>query len=784
MTVTDEAGAKTYLTYIAFGNPDEKYLVSVKDPRGDTVSYERNILGSLTKIIQGSIVRSFTYDSRNFLVSEAHPETGTISYTRDNVGNMVSKTDALGTKYYTYDPINRLIQINFGSNIINFQYDKADNRIAMTSPSASITYVYDSANRLTQKTEIIGGKTYAIKYQYDNNDNVTVLTYPSGRTVTYSYNSNNQVTGITGFGGSISNVTYNTAGLPTSYTLSNGLTVNITYNNRNLTTKIKAGTVFNLGYSYDSRGNTTAITDYVDSTKSQSFNYDSLNRLTAFNGSWGTGNFTYDAAGNRMSKRVDGTGTTSYNYSNNRLTSASGAEPMIFQYDNNGNITSMTIGGFLYALSYDSLNNLKGFYYNGKPVAEFQYDGDGMRITNSSDGKTIVYHYDKSGRIISENYSDGDMIAEYIYLNDKLIAKIKATPEILVTPSLKDFGIVELGNAISQIFTITNKGTAYLTINNINLTGAPDFSIKTDNCTGKTLQLNASCTVETMFTPSSAGNMNATLIVQSNDPDAPSTNITLTGTGGVRLTIIKSGNGSGIVMSEPSGISCGTDCSEIYTQITSINLTAIAESCSDFAGWIGEGCNGTGPCTVAINNKNIIIEAVFNYKPINADFTASPDTGGAPLIVNFTDRSLYCAESWLWDFGDGFTSTIQNPVHIYREPGVYAVTLTVTNAKGTDTETKFNYISVNTCQTPVRTGITNPTYFSNIQSAYNVADDGGIIQSIASEFTEDININRNITLTLDGGYDCNYTTKVGNTVLRGNISVTEGVTAIDSFMVK
>ncbi|MBM4128747.1 MAG: RHS repeat protein, partial [Nitrospira sp.] len=48
ITVTDEAGNKTYLTYNAFGNPDEKFLVSVKDALNNTTTYGRNILGSLT----------------------------------------------------------------------------------------------------------------------------------------------------------------------------------------------------------------------------------------------------------------------------------------------------------------------------------------------------------------------------------------------------------------------------------------------------------------------------------------------------------------------------------------------------------------------------------------------------------------------------------------------------------------------------------------------------------------------------------------------------------------
>jgi len=61
----------------------------------------------------------------------------------------------------------------------------------------------------------------------------------------------------------------------------------------------------------------------------------------------------------------------------------------------------------------------------------------------------------------------------------------------------------------------------------------------------------------------------------------------------------------------------------------------------------------------------------------------------------FTDRSTGgAATSWLWDFGDGTTSTTRNPTHIYNRAGRYTVTLTVTNSAGTSTKTTSEYITV------------------------------------------------------------------------------------------
>ncbi|MHC5035273.1 MAG: PKD domain-containing protein, partial [Planctomycetota bacterium] len=80
-----------------------------------------------------------------------------------------------------------------------------------------------------------------------------------------------------------------------------------------------------------------------------------------------------------------------------------------------------------------------------------------------------------------------------------------------------------------------------------------------------------------------------------------------------------------------------------------------------------------------------------------ADFIATPTSGCCPLTVSFTDLSTGNPTSWHWDFGDGGTSTAQNPTHVYDCVGCngcYTVTLTVSNDCGLDAETKVNYICV------------------------------------------------------------------------------------------
>ena len=92
----------------------------------------------------------------------------------------------------------------------------------------------------------------------------------------------------------------------------------------------------------------------------------------------------------------------------------------------------------------------------------------------------------------------------------------------------------------------------------------------------------------------------------------------------------------------------------------------------------------------------VMNEMVALLRTPEADFDASVVSGGTPLVVSFTDLSSNIPTEWLWDFGDGGTSTAQNPNHQYAAAGDYTVTLTASNAWGSDTVTKTAYIHTET----------------------------------------------------------------------------------------
>jgi PKD repeat protein len=145
--------------------------------------------------------------------------------------------------------------------------------------------------------------------------------------------------------------------------------------------------------------------------------------------------------------------------------------------------------------------------------------------------------------------------------------------------------------------------------------------------------------------------------------------------------------------------------------------TAVLGNSSDTWGhsWtVGELSNANFRVRLTCNSSSSRRDFYLDWVPVrvyytpplvpNANFTASPTSGCAPLNVIFTDASTGSPTTWSWSFPGGNPSTAsgQGPHSIiYNNAGSYNVSLTITNAYGSDTETKPGYITVN--QTPTVT---------------------------------------------------------------------------------
>lgn len=108
--------------------------------------------------------------------------------------------------------------------------------------------------------------------------------------------------------------------------------------------------------------------------------------------------------------------------------------------------------------------------------------------------------------------------------------------------------------------------------------------------------------------------------------------------------------------------------------------------------------------------------------PPVANFTISPGSGAAPLSVAFTNTTTGQVTSWSWNFGDGTTSIVKNPTHVYTAPGSYRPTLTAIGPGGTVTRTATTVITVTTAPVADTTAPSAPSGLTATASASGQID--------------------------------------------------------------
>ena len=130
---------------------------------------------------------------------------------------------------------------------------------------------------------------------------------------------------------------------------------------------------------------------------------------------------------------------------------------------------------------------------------------------------------------------------------------------------------------------------------------------------------------------------------------------------------------------------------------------------------------------------------------LEADFTASVTTGNYPLTVQFHDASTAGTSaivSWSWAFSDGGVSTVRNPSHTFQSPGIYSVSLTITNATDSSTVSKQNFITVEDPEAGQSANLSTATIVVR-----DVAESPKAEQTAAIVLTEEVEKRTGITLT-------------------------------------
>lgn len=422
VTVRDENGHETVQTTQAFGDPTDVLLAQVRDADQKTWVYNYNVLGKLAGVqAPDGTTRSWTYDSRNLLKTESHPESGTVTYNSyDGAGNLQRKTDARGTGFvYGYDANDRVVTMLSGGQFASMTYESgSDRRRSAAVGTASSTFTYDGAGRLASRDDVVDGRAFVRVFEYDGNDNLTGITYPSGRHVTIGRDPANRITQIRDvtFGRDIATAfDYHPSGAVAGYTSGNGILNQITFDQvRYWPTSITAGPLGLTYVGHDAVGNITSIGDSRGAGFGQTFTYDALDRLRTAVGPYGSQPFEYDAHGNRNSA-----GGTTYQYQSLRLVNQGG---MPYSYDNNGNLA--TGPNAIYTYTPD--NMLESATLVGS-LSTYAYDADRWRIKTVTSTGTSYFLRGPGGELLTEVQNPGTpsvAMKDYIYAGDRLVAVI------------------------------------------------------------------------------------------------------------------------------------------------------------------------------------------------------------------------------------------------------------------------------------------------------------------------------------------------------------------------
>ena len=351
-----------------------------------TTTYSYDALGRMVRLTdaKGNITTT-VYDSVGRKIHMTDPDMGASTYVYNDAGGLSSVTDARGVRLrYTYDAMGRTTRKDYdvpgGIGVptnqasVVYTYDNplkswSKGRLTeITDGTGASGFEYDKIGRVLAETLTMDGATYTNRTAYDTLGRISTLTYPNRDTVGYTYNLQGGIETITltpagqAAQAIISNINYNAGGQLTKIAYGNGVTSDYSFNPLTwrldrLVSTGPGGTLQDFTYQFDNAGNVRGITDAVNSG-TQSFTYDSLNRLvTATGARYGALAYAYDQIGNMTTK--EGV-TMAYGAVNSRphavLSTSSG---LSFTYDASGNMTTRSgSGAGTQNLTYDAENRL------------------------------------------------------------------------------------------------------------------------------------------------------------------------------------------------------------------------------------------------------------------------------------------------------------------------------------------------------------------------------------------------------------------------------------------
>jgi RHS repeat-associated protein len=425
---------------ITFDYNTEGYVSSITDPLSQTVGFE--------------------YDEAGRITRQLLPEGREIGHGYDANGNMISIAPPGRPNHeFSYTPVDLEGQyappnVGPGTGATTYTYNLDRQLTQVTRPDGrTVSFAYDAGGRLSSRTIQRGTTTYAYDAQTGN---MSTVTAPDGGVLSFTYDGS-LLKGVTWQGtvqGSFG-LTYDNSFRVVSQSINGGNTISFTYDNDSLLTQ--AGTLSisrssqnglitgtTLGVVTDSRTHTTfgELSDYRASAIASEifrvqYTQDKLGRITekteTVSGTSRTYSYLYDASGRLTGVEENGSTVATYTYdaNGNRITTNTGT-PVAATYDDqdrlmqygsttytytgNGELATRTAGAQTTTYQYDELGNLVAVTLPAASTIDYVLDGRNRRIGKKVNNVlTQGLLYKDSLNPVAELDGSGNVVSRFVY---------------------------------------------------------------------------------------------------------------------------------------------------------------------------------------------------------------------------------------------------------------------------------------------------------------------------------------------------------------------------------
>jgi RHS repeat-associated protein len=435
-TVTDGLNRTTIYAYTPHNE-----LSSVQDPLGRIANYSYDSQGLLRAVVDPRGVNTettYSHDGFGDLHVLSSRDTGTTVFTYSGTRRETTQPASGPIITYGYgDPLGRLKTMQAGSDTQTLIYDTCSYGLGRLctaqDPSGTVNYAYNGFGLLERQASVLTGapQRYDVSWVYDAMDRVQTVTYPDGTQAKYKYNALGETLGVDAVIGGLTKpvvgaITYYPFGPRSAMNYGNGLVRAEWHDTDYRRTKIYTANIQDLVYSYNTNDEMFRITNYRDSSLTQTFGFE-LSRLTSVAAVAGNHSWTFDGNGNRESHTWGGA-VDDYEPEDfsNRLLSISGPRARSFEYFLNGNLrtdSSALRGNYIY--EYDNFNRLKSVA-KASVTTTYLNNFLNQRVRKSGDGGRTYFINGPDGSLLGETIANGSAFGSwYIWLGGEPIGLIR-----------------------------------------------------------------------------------------------------------------------------------------------------------------------------------------------------------------------------------------------------------------------------------------------------------------------------------------------------------------------